>query len=236
MSLPERARNSYEVATFIVENGRIPDIPGGRPRYVILRPVREAGSQVPVDMILEMIATQLTSAVQRAVAQYAPFVRHPRSRQWINENIQGTLQMRNIEDTSTSASIVHMLVGQIDTDAIEDMLENARQSGSNPELELFEVEWMFNIHANTLTAGRASKWKNTLNLGGLRPYEWKFDIEMPCGIIAFVQGLLDFHEDYQWVKKKAETLKTKKYHELMYKWCVTIKENEVGNYDEYGKI
>lgn len=218
MALPALSHTSLPV--FEAHVDRIPDVPGGRPRYVYVRPIRVAGSQVRIEEIFEMIADQLQRAVYRYVGEYRPFTIHPKSRAWMDEHIKGTMQMNNIEDNGAKAHTKDVGIDEIDSDMIQELFERATAQGSNPDLDFYEVEWTFLIHANTIDFGAARRYKNYLDLKGLVPYEWPLDEQMPCGVIAFVQGYLKHHPKYQCLKPTS-----KKYEQNMILLCREFKEN-----------
>lgn len=217
-------------AVFETDVSRVPDEQGGRPKYVLLRPIRTAGNQVRMEDITEYIATQMKRLVYRYVGEYSPFIVHPRSRQWIDDNVQGTIQMRNIEDHGRAAHARDVLVGNIDVFAIDELFELATQQGSNPDLDFYQVEWSFLIHANTIEGGAGKGWKNFKDLKGLANYDWPHDDPMPCGIIALVQGYFKQARNINLTGKRISKGKKSEFENE----CRRIKFEEIGNFDPKG--
>lgn len=171
-------------ATFIFD----PRIVNGIPTGGTLRPVRVAGRNVPTDRVITQIADELRRQVLRIIRPYR--------RQWsdarIRRTVEGTLQMSNMGD-ARHAHAEHVELRNLNSELIHQIFDRATGQGSNPELDLYEVEWTFNIHRNTLEVGRARFWKNT-KIKGLLPFNWPVEDDriVSCGIVAFTRALCLF--------------------------------------------
>ena len=154
---------------------------GDIPISITIKPVRTASANISLMRTMMVIGDTMRKEVLRAIQRH---------RDWSTQNTlrrtTGYLQMNNMGD-ARHAHAENVRLEDMDGDKCMEIFELATGNGSNPDLNIYEVEWCYYINRGSIEAGAAKEWTNTENFNGLLPYVWK-DAPVGCAIIEFTNG------------------------------------------------
>jgi hypothetical protein len=154
-----------------------------RPVSVTIRPIRTGGTNASIPQVIMAIGNKLQTEVLRVINRYNFW-----TRQQSLDRVIGLLQMQNIGD-ARHMQTKNVLLADLNEDNCIEIFEIATGSGSNPDLDVYETEWMYYINPNSLGVGAAKEWTNDENYKGLSPYIWK-DSDVGCGIVEWTNGFI----------------------------------------------
>ncbi len=163
--------NDDSNAVFVFDDQSI----GAAPKSSTMRPIRRAGNNVPEIRIMELIADTLRRRMIQRVRTFTGWTDHQ-----IRTRIRGSLQMNNI-DGGRHAHNENLTLSELTTERIFEILERATGQGSNPDLTIYHVEWMYWINPLTLhVGGSESQDKHR----GCDTFEWKGDDYPGCAALS----------------------------------------------------
>lgn len=155
-----------------------------RPLSATVRPIRLAGAYVSMDRIFASIAGTLKRHTTNVSRDY----KYEWSDHQIERRVVGTLMMADLGTGRGGAIKNNLRIGDITNDVIMDLFNRATGNGSNPDLSLYQVQWIYNFHSTSWEIGGA---KNAFSkLKGLVDYKWDHIEPVSCGLISLVQGLV----------------------------------------------
>ena len=178
--------------TFIVDERN----DNGRPVSRTIRPIRTGGTNAEIPQVMMAIGNKLQREILRAVLNYNIWTADQ-----AKQRITGFLQMQNIGD-DRSMQTQNVRLWEVDSDKCLEIFEIATGQGSNPNLDIYETEWMYYITPSSLVVGAAKEWTNEENFDGLKQYKWK-NADVGCGIIEWTNGFIRKTKP-DWVKKGFE--------------------------------
>ena len=80
--------------------------------------------------------------------------------------VRGALQMENIDDPQNDAQVARVAnigITGITGDTFMDLFDNATHPGSNPNLNVFDVQWVYWVNPHSLHIGFAGNYSSNLN-------------------------------------------------------------------------
>lgn len=185
----------------------------GRPTMIMMRPIRQAGSSVTDLNIFRSLQTQMVREIIRVVRQYTGW-----SSRQTRLLTSGALMMDNItNDGSTFSDNVELTRFDVNQeDLFLDTFERASGAGSNPDLNVYNVEWRFFIRQASITVGGAPLFKNIDSLKGINNWDKKLKNtneikheDIDCGTRALAYGM-------ELVLKEFSTKKTSLFNNISF--------------------
>jgi hypothetical protein len=138
------------------------DLLNNRPSLIIMRPVRRAGEQYNELQIMNQLAHLMQQELYRLLRLYLPTW----STQQIRNNFRGSLMMYNW-DNEGHTHAENISIDDINGDFFDQAFQDATANGSNPDLQIYDVEWKVWINPNSLEVGGQSSFTNIRGLKGI---------------------------------------------------------------------
>lgn len=163
--------------------------------------------------IFYMAATLLQEEVVRAVKVYRP--------NWTNgqifDRVRGSLMMQNW-DNEGHTWIDDATLQDINSVNFKNTFARARANGSNPALQVLDVDWRYWINPASLLVGGGKAFRNVLNLKGINQWDKHFkDDKFGCAAVALAIGydrvVGTRHKDSKWFND--QKLKD---------WCINMQQ------------
>ena len=115
-------------------------------------------------------------------------------------SITGALQMENIDDPQGGAQVARVAnisVDEITADTMFDLFDNATNPGSNPDLDLFNIQFTYWVNPHSILNGSTASYDSNLN--GLLKKEYKlpnaYRNRIGCAALAITQCLCRLWKD-----------------------------------------
>jgi hypothetical protein len=140
----------YALPTFRVLTTRHSD---GRPDTVTITPTARGGTMISEAQVFTQIGDALRSAIYQELRPY----RQLWTRNNLRRNVTGILQMNNRDD-SRHAHTEDLEVSNINFSSIQEIFYKATGTGSNPDLTIYNVEFVFWINPLSFDSGRGKSW------------------------------------------------------------------------------
>lgn len=189
---------------------------GTRPSIITLIPARLVG-EIYDEETLRFMAIRLRSEILRLLRRSFPTM----SERSLGR-VSGTLMMQN-HDNESHTYMENVSVGEISPELFIQSFENATGAGSNPDLQIRDVDWSYWINPASLQRG-AGSFTNPLNYEGITNWNSKLkrvpDVDTSkfgCAVLALANSLQLVLKEY--TDKRYAQGKIRNLNRRLYKIC-----------------
>lgn len=200
--LPTVRRQNYR-AHVIFDNVTEP-----RPTSIFMRPSLRAGNNYDNPAILRYFGELFKREVHRVLRNYLPTWTLGQRRA-----VTGELFMRNWNNEGQAAN-QRISVAQLNGNLFLEMFEQASAAGSNPDLNIYDVDWLFYIDPNSLQrGGMSATFKNVKKLRGILNWDSRLKTtkelshkDVGCLALALARGMQKVLREEKYLKNKNHSL------------------------------